>query len=419
MPRSIRRILKRTLISLSMGSVIFMTHAEAQTVALSWDAATSDPDGYELYLRRIGEDYDYARPNYRGPDAFCEVDVEEDGIIHYYIIRTYVESQYSAFSDEISFLPPPLSADRAAKSSKVDSDELEGHFKNSSVSVLWPNGERGVDLAPVLILSCKSKNLPHTIRWQISTNVDMSEPVLAATRTDQNLTFKVPDMLLDTDTQYYWRADFYDENGAALKQTKVAPFVTISSHRSDDLNYNGILDSQELEVASDLDGNGIADYDQSGLLCVKAAKGNVILGVKNLSPNASLVAIRAYDENKYHNSHNKPEIINYGLLGVKLFLKDGSEKAEIKVYFSTPVDQMAMWYKFDSQKGWSVYENARFSEDRKSVIFTLIDGGYGDEDGVKNGIIVDPSGIGMMSQATGTDGIKYSGCIIDASTFAN
>jgi hypothetical protein len=43
--------------------------------------------------------------------------------------------------------------------------------------------------------------------------------------------------------------------------------------------------------------------------------------------------------------------------------------------------------------GWQVYPNAVFAANRKSVTLILEDGGAGDEDGVVNGVIVDPSGV--------------------------
>jgi hypothetical protein len=416
MQGSIQKFLRRMLMLFSIGSVLLLGFNNAQSVTLSWQASKPAPDGYELYLRKIGEDYDYTRAHYKGPEAFCEIEIEDDGIAHFFIVRTYVGNQFSEFSDEVVFIPP-ISTDPIDNDIKAAVDEMGKSFKDGAISVLWPNGEKGVDLAPVLILSSSYHGLPFAISWRISTNSDMSIPVLSVTSSDQNLTFKVPDMLLDTDTQYYWQAVFYDKNGDILGQTKVASFVTISSDRSDDLNFNGIPDFQEINEVVDLDSNGIIDTGQADLLCVKAAKGGMILGIQSLSPGASLVAVKTYDENNYNNSLNKPEIINYGLLGFKLFLKDGTDKAEIKVYFSTPVDQVAMWYKFDSKKGYSVFENAVFSDDRKSVTFTLVDGGFGDEDGIKNGIIVDPSGIGMMSQEKEVEGTLNTSCFADTLNF--
>ena len=66
-------------------------------------------------------------------------------------------------------------------------------------------------------------------------------------------------------------------------------------------------------------------------------------------------------------------------------------------------------------------KDAVFSDDRKSISFTIIDGGFGDEDGVKNGVIVDPLGIGIMSQTQNSpaglsNNANSDSCYIDTLT---
>jgi hypothetical protein len=74
----------------------------------------------------------------------------------------------------------------------------------------------------------------------------------------------------------------------------------------------------------------------------------------------------------------------------------------VTIYFSEEAADGAKWYFYDSINGWVDYsEHATFSPDRKSVRLELKDGGYGDSDGVANGIIVDPSGFGVASWIKG------------------
>ena len=56
-------------------------------------------------------------------------------------------------------------------------------------------------------------------------------------------------------------------------------------------------------------------------------------------------------------------------------------------------------YKYDPvDTEWLDYsEYAEFSSDRKKVYLTLKDGGFGDADGIENGIIVDPLAFGAES----------------------
>ena len=65
---------------------------------------------------------------------------------------------------------------------------------------------------------------------------------------------------------------------------------------------------------------------------------------------------------------------------------------------------------------WQVYSDyAQFNPDGNSVTLTLVDGGIGDADATENGIIIDPSGIGIssgdaVSSAAGGGG----GCFISS-----
>jgi chitinase len=53
--------------------------------------------------------------------------------------------------------------------------------------------------------------------------------------------------------------------------------------------------------------------------------------------------------------------------------------------------------------GWEIYpeQYVSISDDRRSITITLVDGGVGDDDGVVNGLIVDPSGLGGSSSSLG------------------
>jgi hypothetical protein len=78
---------------------------------------------------------------------------------------------------------------------------------------------------------------------------------------------------------------------------------------------------------------------------------------------------------------------------------------------SQPAPAGSRWFKFHPIAGtWLDYsDDAVISSDRRSVTLTITDGGYGDLDGVANGIIIDPSGLGATSGSGGGD----SGAIDD------
>jgi len=67
------------------------------------------------------------------------------------------------------------------------------------------------------------------------------------------------------------------------------------------------------------------------------------------------------------------------------------------------------WFKYDTLTGWVDYTtHTEFNADRSQIILTLTDGGAGDADGVVNGIIEDPSGLGLKNSNSGSSG----GCFI-------
>ena len=417
MPHSIiRKAFRKPFFLIILGSLFLSDPAFAITLKLLWDAPDPSPEGYEVYERIKGETYHYNNPICRGTDTYCTKKIDEDNVkenldkddvIHYFVVRAYIGNQFSANSNEVAFNP-----------SQIYQDDSNGDIIREEVSVVWPIDDQEVDLTPVLIISSKSKSLPHTIIWRISTEEDMSPIVLSVPITDHNLSFQVPELVLDPDTQYYWQAKIYDEKGQLIDRTEVAPFLTILSNQSDDKNSDGILDNQEFIETSDLDEDGVSDDLQANFFCVKTSKGNGKIGVKSLSPNATIVAVKTVDDINYNNSLNKPDIMTYGLLGFKLFLNNDAGKADVGVYFSEPIDATADCYKYDHKEGWTIMDGTIFSAGRKSITFSIVDGGFGDEDGVKNGIIVDPLGIGRMSQsqnfaADSSKSTNGNGCYID------
>ncbi|MFZ0484440.1 MAG: CFI-box-CTERM domain-containing protein, partial [Desulfobacterales bacterium] len=68
-----------------------------------------------------------------------------------------------------------------------------------------------------------------------------------------------------------------------------------------------------------------------------------------------------------------------------------------------------VFYKYDTINGWYDYsEHTTFNDDGQSVTLELKDGGYGDSDGLANGVIVDPGGI-----ASGGSGSTYTDSGVD------
>ena len=118
-----------------------------------------------------------------------------------------------------------------------------------------------------------------------------------------------------------------------------------------------------------------------------------------------------------------PDYMKIGVINFKISVKDSDAPAAVIVYLSITAPKDSKWYKFDPTKGWEDYSTGvTFSTDRKSFSLKLRDGGQGDADGTKNGIIVDPSGLVLSKEwqiPQASDVRKYGdgggGCFVDVS----
>jgi hypothetical protein len=92
------------------------------------------------------------------------------------------------------------------------------------------------------------------------------------------------------------------------------------------------------------------------------------------------------------------------------------DTAKVIVYLPHPASPNARWYKYDVINGWQDYsDHVTFGDKRKSVILELTDGGDGDADGVANGVIVDPSGVGEpAASVASSQGGGGGGCFVGA-----
>nr|NIQ38343.1 hypothetical protein [Pseudomonadota bacterium] len=116
----------------------------------------------------------------------------------------------------------------------------------------------------------------------------------------------------------------------------------------------------------------------------------------------------------------RPEDLIYGLVDMEIKVYAPGDEARVSFYLSTPAPDGYGWYKYSPNDGWRDFSaNAAFNSARDKVTLTVVDGGAGDDDGVANGVIVDPSGLGSVSTSSGggeTTAIRSSsgssGCFI-------
>jgi len=253
-----------------------------------------------------------------------------------------------------------------------------------------------VGLVPVLVTAAyfDADNDDHDrSQWQISTESDFASLILDESSETQLTTYSVGPMVLETDTVYYWRVRFIDSRNGTSEWSEAGTFATVAAEASGDNDTNGIPDSQEvLDASTDLNENGIPDSQEANIMVLDTVEGETMVGVEPVSENVTLVSIKSIESGSMADQSVK---LGFGLIGFRLYLNNGVTTAAVKIFFDKRVAKGAKLYKYLTSSGWQVYDNAVFAPNRKSVTLILEDGGTGDEDGVVNGVIVDPIGVAL------------------------
>ncbi|MCP4352414.1 MAG: hypothetical protein GY795_43700 [Desulfobacterales bacterium] len=271
------------------------------------------------------------------------------------------------------------------------------------------NGQTGVSLTPELVteeLSDTDSDKKHgETEWQISKESDFSSLVLDITSSHYLTSFTVPEFVLNRYTTYYWRARFYFDDSGISEWPVPFSFTTTLIPSEEDRNFNGIPDNQEItDPKIDLDLNGIPDVDQYNISSIKTTVGDAQAGITGLANVTSVESVKSVDPADMPGTGGRPEDMLFGLFSLELNVDNPDDVATVNIYFSEPVPDGDKWYNYDPVNGWWDYsEHAAFSDGRKSVRLELKDGGFGDSDGVENGVIIDQSGFGSPSSSSGGD----------------
>jgi len=109
-------------------------------------------------------------------------------------------------------------------------------------------------------------------------------------------------------------------------------------------------------------------------------------------------------------SPDMPEDFTIGLIDMHIKVTSPGATTNVTVYLPTPAPDGYKWYKYNSSNGWMDFSaNAVFNNTRDEVTLTLTDGGLGDDDNEVNGVIVDPSGLGIASASSSSSVITTAG----------
>lgn len=293
---------------------------------------------------------------------------------------------------------------------------------NAPVIAYPDNGQYGVD-EPLNIttnpFSDPNDDAHGQSRWQISDQSDFSTRVVDITSDSHLTVFPVPHMILTPNQTYYVRVRFYD---VYFEPSDWSDTVAFTPHSLvEDLNSNGIPDVNEVDDTVDFNLDGIPDNHQPEIIkCVQTEDGSAYIGVEKIS--ASILEIDAMgviDPDTIADTANRPADLIFGLFSYRLRVTQPGSIATLKIYFSGDVFPSDTFFKYDTINGWYDYsEHTTINPDGQSITLELKDGGYGDSDGLANGIIVDPGGI-ASGEADVEGSVSGSGCFIATAAFGS
>ena len=398
---------------------LFPQNACAVDVTLTWDAnSEGDLAGYRVFYREEGQSYDYNEPGWEGSDTTCAISDLDENTTYYFVARAFDTSgNESGNSNEVSYQPslppsnlPPLSTVITSPYYGQTGCELLTHITTEPFSD--PDGDLHVQS-----------------RWQISKQEDFSSLILDVTSTEHLTELTVPRTVLEPDTTYYVRVQFYDVYLEPSEWSDTIEFTTTSD--ANDLNADGIPDDQEVGYDVDLNGDGIADNDQPEVIkSMRSSVDNETIGVCKISDSINAIeAVEAIDPSTISDKIMSPQKFLLGLFSYRLSVNEPGAIVTVRIYFSKDISMAWTFYKYDTINGWQDYsEHTTFNDDSRSITLEVKDGGYGDSDGVANGVIVDPGGLAEaadvdeMSEGTelsGDDASIDMGCFIATAAFGS
>jgi hypothetical protein len=245
-----------------------------------------------------------------------------------------------------------------------------------------------------------SGNLHATSQWQIF-RADDDFCVYDIMSSVSLTSLTVPKLILDAEMDYIWRVRFFNNRGGASDWSADAAFTT--DFADCDLDGNGVSDHQEADVMLDLDQDGFMDRDQDDIKCVDTGNDQIGLSVRNAHNLDSLISMEIEDpddEILAPQGNGEPAAVQFGLLSFKLRVNAPGDETTVTIYLSEAAAD-GKWYKYDPiDAEWVDYSAyIEFGADRKVVYLTLKDGGFGDADGIENGIIVDPLAFGLSAES--------------------
>ncbi len=176
----------------------------------------------------------------------------------------------------------------------------------------------------------------------------------------------------------------------------------------------GLQDTDEVQIT--VNDNGITKFP-GNVITFKSATSKD-MGIKSII--GDITRLNTINSDTITNKTDKPEKMIYGLVDLEIKVTNPGGTAKVIFYLPESAPDQHKWYKYSSNCGWyDISNNASFNSTRDQITLTLYDGTTGDDDGVSNGMIKGPSGLGGTSSSVtdndSDDSGETNGCFITSS----
>jgi hypothetical protein len=176
--------------------------------------------------------------------------------------------------------------------------------------------------------------------------------------------------------------------------------------------------------------NGIAGFPAGGITVMAA--NNTPVGITE-DGGGKITRLDIIDPATLPGYTGTPEDLMLGLIDLQVKTGTPGATATFTIYLSQPAPSGYKWYKYNSATNdWTDYgatttlagvKGAVFNTARDQVTLTLVDGDVGDDDGVANGTIEDPSSLGASIGSIDVIGTNNfgpaGGCFIAAAAHSH
>ena len=233
-------------------------------------------------------------------------------------------------------------------------------------------------------------------RWQISAESNFEEQSLVFDIISQEFLtmLPVPYGVLKPNNAYYTRVKFYDEYDNASVWSDIVDFVTIMSNG--DYDGNGIPDDQEVNDTIDMNLDGIPDNDQPHVIkSVQPGNGKTITGLCKVSNSITAIeGVELIQTSSITDNRNRPDNLSSELILFRLKVAQPGATVVVRIYSRQDISMTDRYYKYNTIVGWKDYsQNVIFNYEERYIDVVIKDGGFGDSDGIANGIIIDQGAI--------------------------